>query len=147
MTLWLGASLIFISIIAALTLNSMDDRAKREHAGPYAIVEKDPELLDDQAVAVTTDEEGGAPPKPKSKRVNLSDVRSFPLSYWVICLTNATFYNIVFPFMADAKSLLSDRCVRLRPWWLVERLALNLAPTPDPYTPDPRPPTPLTAEP
>ena len=79
--------LTLISLASALWLSSLDNKALREKKGPY----KD--------VADTK----------TSKGIKLSDVREFPVLYWVLCVTIALFYSIVFPFMANAPSYLEDQ--------------------------------------
>lgn len=88
-TLWVGAALVFISISAAWAFDRLDKRAEAAGAGPYRAL--------DGAAA------------PKSRKINFADVKSFPASYWLICLTITFFYNLIFPFMADAVTVFSER--------------------------------------
>ncbi|KAG8189209.1 hypothetical protein JTE90_013742 [Oedothorax gibbosus] len=45
----------------------------------------------------------------QSKNLRVSDVKYFPMSYWLIIVTIMFFYNGVFPFVADASKFIRDK--------------------------------------
>ena len=38
-----------------------------------------------------------------------SDIRAFPATFWLVCVIITLFYNLVFPFLADANSFIMSK--------------------------------------
>ncbi|XP_064605345.1 LOW QUALITY PROTEIN: major facilitator superfamily domain-containing protein 1-like [Liolophura sinensis] len=47
--------------------------------------------------------------KIESKKLKVTDIKHFSLSYWLLALTIMFFYNGVFPFVADASKFIQDK--------------------------------------
>ncbi|XP_013788173.1 major facilitator superfamily domain-containing protein 1-like [Limulus polyphemus] len=45
----------------------------------------------------------------ESKKLHITDIRFFSLSYWLLAITIMFFYNGVFPFVADASKFIQDK--------------------------------------
>jgi MFS family permease len=85
LTLFVGCALVLLSLVLAYAYKKLDDRADA-----YLRFER---RFDDETLTNN----------PKKKRsIRLQDVKNFPGAYWIICLLIMLFYNMIFPFMADA---------------------------------------------
>lgn len=83
-TLWIGALLCCIGLISAVILSFLDILGIR--------------LLGQEENIVA-----------QSKRMNLTDIKYFSLSFWLLSFTIMFFYNCVFPFVADASKFMQDK--------------------------------------
>ncbi len=100
-TFWFGDGLILLSFGAAVFWLVMHRAETRAAAAAFAA-----------SAAAETGElssallaSGGAKPR---RRMRLSDVGRLPASYWLIALLISIFYSQVFPYMAIAKSFITD---------------------------------------
>lgn len=80
-TLWGGAMLCGLGFICALVVS----------------------ILDKMGVRALGDEDNL---KMQSKKLKLTDIKHFSLSYWLLALAIMFFYNGVFPFVADASKFI-----------------------------------------
>ena len=39
----------------------------------------------------------------------MADVKAFPITFWLVCVIITLFYNLVFPFLADANSFIMSK--------------------------------------
>ena len=106
-TFWFGAGLIGLSFIAAflwLAMHSKEARRKEESGEePSSSSAAQRPLLPPDDV----DREGAQRSKKSKKTMKLSDIGKLPFSFWICAAIICAFYNIVFPFMAVAKTMLS----------------------------------------
>ncbi|XP_033738303.1 major facilitator superfamily domain-containing protein 1-like [Pecten maximus] len=80
-TLWAGAMLCGLGFISALIVSFLDMYGVRQ-------------LGDEQNL------------KAESKKLKVTDIKYFSLSYWLLALAIMFFYNGVFPFVADASEFI-----------------------------------------
>ena len=75
----LAASLAFISLLSSLLLAVMDRR--RERSGRRLVGAGD------------------------HQRIRLTDIKQFPATFWLLCLTTLAYYGSIFPFISLAQGL------------------------------------------
>ncbi|XP_060073694.1 major facilitator superfamily domain-containing protein 1-like [Ylistrum balloti] len=80
-TLWAGAMLCGLGFISAMIVSFLDIYGVRQ-------------LGDEQSI------------KADSKKLKVTDIKYFSLSYWLLALAIMFFYNGVFPFVADASEFI-----------------------------------------
>lgn len=83
-TLWAGAMLCGLGFISSFIVSFMDIYGVRQ-------------LGDEQNL------------RTESKKLKVTDIRYFTLSYWLLALTIMFFYNGVFPFVADASNFIFQK--------------------------------------
>lgn len=89
-TFWVGDLLIVASFLAAFGYLILDRRAAAKMEG----------VKDEMSEPLNQGEEAAEPKK--KKMISCSDVGSFPLPYWIVCIIITLFYNLIFPFLADS---------------------------------------------
>ncbi|XP_061408104.1 major facilitator superfamily domain-containing protein 1-like [Lethenteron reissneri] len=82
-TLWAGAVLCAVSLVAACTVGYLDQRGLQQ-LGLYAGLRRE------------------------AKSVNITDVRRFKRTYWMLVLTTVCFYSTIFPFIANGSKFIQD---------------------------------------
>lgn len=83
-TLWAGAILCGLGFISSFIVSFMDLYGVRQ-------------LGDEQNL------------KTESKKLKVTDIKYFSMSYWLLALTIMFFYNGVFPFVADASDFIFEK--------------------------------------
>ncbi|GIY48307.1 major facilitator superfamily domain-containing protein 1 [Caerostris extrusa] len=83
-TLWIGAGLCGLGFISAIIVGILDVHGFKKMGRMESITSQ-------------------------SKRVRISDVKNFSMSYWLVIFTIMFFYNGIFPFVADASKFISDK--------------------------------------
>ncbi|KAK3089402.1 hypothetical protein FSP39_003368 [Pinctada imbricata] len=83
-TLWGGAMLCGIGFLSAITVSFLDKWGVKQ-------------LGDEETL------------KSESKKLKVTDIKNFSLSYWLLALTIMFFYNSVFPFVADASEFIHQK--------------------------------------
>ena len=87
-TLLVASCFTFMSLICSLLLGLMDRKREaglHENAG------------EGQTVSALTD------------KMRLSDVKQFPLSFWLLCFTTLSYYGSVFPFVSLAQGMFQTK--------------------------------------
>ena len=87
-TLLVASCFTFMSLICSLLLGFMD----RKRAKGVL-----PEKEEVQSVSEPTG------------TIRLSDIKQFPLSFWLLCLTTLTYYGSIFPFVSLAQGLFQTK--------------------------------------
>ncbi|XP_074641992.1 lysosomal dipeptide transporter MFSD1-like isoform X2 [Tubulanus polymorphus] len=83
-TLWFGAMLCGLGFLSAIAVSSLDKWGMHQ-------------LGEDRQQSV------------ESKKLKVTDIKRFSLSFWLVALSIMFFYNGVFPFVADASKFISDK--------------------------------------
>ena len=92
--------------IAAATLARLDKAACDAKQGPY--FPNSPLALQQKASDEASSSQYPSDSKSSSKKIRLTDALSFPVLYWLLALNISLFYIIVFSFMADSGSFLTQ---------------------------------------
>jgi len=87
--LWVAASFGVLGFTSACIFITLDKFAERQKGRKV----------------VPINDEGSSPPE----AINLGVVRTFPATFWIICLLVTMYYAVVFPFESTATKLLSER--------------------------------------
>jgi len=90
--LWIAASWGIMGFVAAIVYILLDKFAVRQRRIKKGI-----------QLSINEDDSGPA------ERVHLGIVKTFPASYWLICVLVTLYYAVVFPFESTATQLLSER--------------------------------------
>ena len=106
-TFWVGSGLIALSFLAALAWRRMHNREQQEanqtrkgSSGMQSVLLDAEDLMDGEGFGVQE--------KKPRKKMNCSDIKRLPLSYWLCGIIIMSFYNEVFPYMAIGPKLLSS---------------------------------------
>ena len=87
-TLLVASCFTFMSLICSLLLGFMDRKRAK------GVIPKTGEV---QSVSEPTE------------TIRLSDIKQFPLSFWLLCLTTLTYYGSIFPFVSLAQGLFQTK--------------------------------------
>ena len=113
-TLWFGDGLILVSFFAAvywLKMHALEQRdVEREENGEAlaSLPSLEQGLLSEENTDGTGHLQTKKAKKKARKRMRLSDIAKLPLTFWIVAVIICSFYNDVFPFMAIAKTYISN---------------------------------------